>query len=290
MKNLIKKIKYFLQFFVISLFLLIFKLLGLKISRLISKKILTFVGPLFRSNVMITANISLAFSEKDENFKKKIINQMWSTYGKILAEYSFIKNFKNQKLEKKIEVEGQSELEKIRTSNKPVVFISGHFDNFELMAMHIEKSGIDLATIYRPLNNHFLNPIMENIRKKYICKKQIKKGISGTKDLLKYFKSGTSIALMIDQRVSEGIKCKFFGKNALTTTIPAQFVKKFNCQIVPIHIERKKDDNFKLRVFKPMNFSRNDTLESITLSLNLFLEKMILKSPGQWIWTHNRWK
>ena len=290
MINLIKKIKYFLQFFVISLFLLIFKLLGLKISRLISKKILTFIGPLFRSNVMTKANIDLAFSEKDQNFKEKIINQMWSTYGKILAEYSFINNFKNQKLEKKIEVEGQSELEKIRTSNKPVVFISGHFDNFELMAMHIEKSGIDLATIYRPLNNHFLNPIMENIRKKYICKKQIKKGISGTKDLLKYFKSGTSIALMIDQRVSEGIKCKFFGKNALTTTIPAQFVKKFNCQIVPIHIERKKDDNFKLRVFKPMNFSRNDTLESITLSLNLFLEKMILKSPGQWIWTHNRWK
>ena len=290
MKNLIKKIKYFLQFFVISLFLLIFKLLGLKISRLISKKILIFIGPLFRSNVMTKANIDLAFSEKDENFKKKIINEMWSTYGKILAEYSFIKKFKSQKLGKKIEVEGQSELEKIRTSNKPVVFISGHFDNFELMAMHIEKSGIDLATIYRPLNNHFLNPIMEDIRKKYICKKQIKKGISGTKDLLKYFKSGTSIALMIDQRVSEGIKCKFFGKDALTTTIPAQFVKKFNCQIIPIHIERKKDDNFKLRIFKPMNFSKNDTLESITLSLNLFLEKMILKSPGQWIWTHNRWK
>ncbi len=290
MINLIKKIKYFLQFFVISLFLLIFKLLGLKISRLISKKIFTFIGPFFRSNVMTTINIGLAFSDKDENFKKRIINQMWSTYGKILAEYSFIKKFKSQKLGKKIEVEGQSELEKIRTSNKPVVFISGHFDNFELMAMHIEKSGIDLATIYRPLNNHFLNPIMENIRKKYICKKQIKKGISGTKDLLKYFKSGTSIALMIDQRVSEGIKCKFFGKEALTTTIPAQFVKKFNCQIVPIHIERKKDDNFKLRIFKPMNFSKNDNLESITLSLNLFLEKMILKSPGQWIWTHNRWK
>ena len=290
MINLIKKIKYFLQFFVISLFLLIFKLLGLKISRLISKKILTFIGPFFRPNVMTKANIDLAFSEKDENFKKKIINEMWSTYGKILAEYSFINKFKNQKLEKKIEVEGQSELEKIRTSNKPVVFISGHFDNFELMAMHIEKSGIDLATIYRPLNNHFLNPIMENIRKKYICKKQIKKGISGTKDLLKYFKSGTSIALMIDQRVSEGIKCKFFGKEALTTTIPAQFVKKFNCQIVPIHIERKKDDSFKLRVFKPMDFSKNDTLETITLSLNLFLEQMILKSPGQWIWTHNRWK
>ena len=106
------------------------------------------------------------------------------------------------------------------------------------MAMHIEKSGLDLAAIYRPLNNKFLNPIMENIRKKYICKKQIKKGISGTRLLLKYFKNGTSIALMIDQRVSQGIKSNFFNKKHLTTTIPAQFVKKFKCKVVPIYIER----------------------------------------------------
>ena len=78
-------------------------------------------------------------------------------------------------------------MEEIKKNKQPVIFISGHFDNFELMAMHIEKSGIDLAAIYRPLNNNFLNPIMENLRMKYICKKQIKKGISGTKDLLKYF-------------------------------------------------------------------------------------------------------
>ena len=85
------------------------------------------------------------------------------------------------------------------------------------MAMHIEKSGIDLAAIYRPLNNQFLNPIMENIRKKYICKKQIKKGISGTKEIFKNFKNNKSIALMIDQRVSEGLRSKFFNKEALTT-------------------------------------------------------------------------
>ena len=132
------------------------------------------------------------------------------------------------------------------------------------MAMHIEKSGIDLAAIYRPLNNKFLNPIMERIRKKYICKKQIKKGISGTKEILQNFKSGTSIALMIDQRVSQGIKSNFFNKEALTTTIPAQFVKKFNSKIVPIYIERIKNSNFKLKIYEPLNFDKNDTLEKIT--------------------------
>ena len=282
--------KYFLQFVVISFLLLLFKALGLKISRFISGKIFTLIGPFFRTDIITKANISQAFPKEDEEFNKRTTYNMWLTYGKILAEYNFIKNFRRQKLEKNIEIEGQLELEKIKNLNQPVVFVSGHFDNFELMAMYIEKSGINLATVYRPLNNQFLNPIMEYIRKNYICKKQIKKGISGTKDLLKHFKSGTSIALMIDQRVSEGIKSNFFGKEALTTSIPAQFVKKFNCKIVPIHIERKRDNNFKLRVFKPLDFSKSETLETITLSLNVILEKMIIKNPGQWIWTHNRWK
>ena len=290
MKNLINKIIYFLQFIIILIFLLLFKLLGLNISRYISGRILSILGPIFRSKIITLKNINQAFPGKDENFKEKILSKMWLTYGKILAEYNFIKNFRTDKFEGLIEIEGQNELDQIKNSNEPVIFISGHFDNFELMAMHIEKSGIDLAAIYRPLNNPFLNPLMENIRKKYICKKQIKKGISGTKDLLKYFKSGASIALMIDQRVSEGIKCKFFGKDAFTTTIPAQFVKKFNCKIVPVHIERKINNNFKIKIFKPMFFSKNETIESITLSLNSILEKMIVINPGQWIWTHNRWK
>ena len=158
------------------------------------------------------------------------------------------------------------------------------------MAMHLEKSDINLATIYRPLNNKFLNPIMERIRKKYICKKQIKKGISGTKELLKEFKKGTSIALMIDQRVSEGIKSNLFGKEALTTTIPAQFVKKFDASVVPIYIERLADDTFNLKIQESVKFSNDETVDDITKKLNKILEKMIMTNPDQWIWTHNRWK
>ena len=158
------------------------------------------------------------------------------------------------------------------------------------MAMQIEKANVKLATIYRPLNNIFMNIIMENIRKKYICKNQIKKGISGTKELLSFFKSGTSIALMIDQRVSQGIRSDFFKNKAFTTTIPAQFVKKFGCKIVPVYIERINDIDFELTINKPLEYSFSDSIEDITLDLNISLEKMILKKPDQWIWSHNRWK
>ena len=216
---------------------------------------------------------------------------MWFNYGRMIAEYMYIKDFRNnENFSKKIIIENQNILEKIKHNSKPVIFVSGHFNNFELMAMHIEKSGIDLAAIYRPLNNEYLNPLMENIRKKYICRNQVKKGISGTKEILKYFKKNMSIALMIDQRVSEGIKCNFFGEEAFTTTIPAQFVKKYNADIVPIHIERTYGNNFKLKIFEPMQFSKNDEVEKITLKLNIFLEQLVVKNPDQWIWTHNRWK
>ena len=284
-------IKYFAQFLCVSFLFLIFRLLGLKFSSFLAGKIFKFFGPLIRSNKKTYSNLSIAFPNLNEYQKKELLKKMWINYGKIFADYIFIKNFRFSKnFSKNIEVENQKELELIKKSSKPVIFISGHFNNFELMAMHLEKSGINLAAVYRPLNNKFLNPIMEHIRKKYICKKQIKKGISGTKALLKNFKNGTSIALMIDQRVSQGIYSNFFNQKAFTTTIPAQFVKKFKAQVVPIYIERFEKNKFKIKISNRINFSENETIETITLSLNKILEKMIIKNPDQWIWTHNRWK
>ena len=285
-----KKVKYFIEFIFVICFFFIFRIIGSKnasnLGEIIGKKF----GPLFRSNITILKNLKnskIGLSEKD---RKNIINNMWGNYGRIFAEYIFIKKYRQDVNTKNIEVIGQEILEKIKLDKEPVIFVSGHFNNFELMAMYLEKSGIDLAAIYRPLNNRFLNPLMEKIRNKYICKKQIKKGISGTKEVLKYFKKGTSIALMIDQRVSEGINCDFFGKKAFTTTIPAQFVKKFNCKVVPIYIQRIEADNFRLEILRPIEFSRDETIESITFNLNKVLENLIKKNPEQWIWSHNRWK
>ena len=285
-----KLIKYFLQFLFIIFLFFIFKIIGLKFSRSLASKLFSIIGPFFRSKKIIEKNISYAFSNSDKKFKDNISKNMWKSYGKILAEYMFIKHFRKTESEKFFEIKGQEILEKIKSSKEPVIFISGHFDNFELMAMHIEKSNVDLAAVYRPLNNYFLNPLMENIRKKYICRKQIKKGISGTKEIFKHFKSGTSVALMIDQRVTQGIRSPLFNIEALTTTIPAQFIKKFNCKVVPIYIERKNSENFILEIMEPMSFEDDQTIENITLKLNKLLESMILKNPHQWIWSHNRWK
>ena len=286
-----KNIKYLLQFLFVMFLFGIFKIIGLENSKYLSGNIMTLLGPMFRSKKIIFSNLSKAFPNLDDLEKEKILKKMWFNYGRIFAEYMFIKDFRNDsEKSNNIIIENPGILEEIKKNSQPVIFISGHFNNFELMAMQIEKSGIDLAAVYRPLNNKFINPIMENIRRKYICKKQIKKGLSGTKELLLNFKNGTSIALMIDQRVSQGIQCNLFGQKALTTTIPAQFVKKFNAKIVPVYIERKNNRIFKINFQNPIEFTKDSSIETITKKLNRLLESMIVKNPDQWIWSHNRWK
>ena len=284
------KIKYFFEFLTILFLFLIYKILGLKLSSFISGKLFELIGPLFRSKDVIKKNISRAFPKINTQEMQNIKKSMWNNYGRTLSEYIFLKDFRNEKFDSNINIRGKEILELVRKEKSPVIFISGHFANFELMAMQLERSGINLVSIYRPLNNIFLNVFMEKIRKKYICKEQIKKGTSGVRDLLKLFKNGYSIALMIDQRVSEGIKCKFFNDKAFTTTIPAQFIKKFNCKVIPIYIERVNDINFNIEIENPIEFLKDTSTETITRDLNSRLEKMILKNPGQWIWSHNRWK
>ena len=285
-----KIIKYFFEYIFVSTFFFIFKIVGYRNASNLGEIIGKIFGPFFRSNSRIQNNLKNSNIGNSKNDRKKIINSMWGNYGRIFAEYPYIEKFKNDSLEKYIKINGAEVLEDIKKNNKQVVFISGHFNNFELMAMEIEKHGINVAAIYRPLNNIFLNKKMEKIRTNYICKKQIKKGRSGTREMLELFRDGSSIALMIDQRVSEGISVNFFNRKCLTTTIPAQLIKKYNCGIVPVYIERKNNINFEISFSKIIEFEKSLNIENITLELNLILESMILKNIDQWIWSHNRWK
>ena len=285
-----KYIKYFFEFLFSIFFFIIFKIIGPKLSSNLSGKIFEIIGPFFRSKKVIYNNIKKALPEIGENDLKNIENSMWNNYGRTFAEYIFLKDFRYGKLASNVQIEGQEILNDIKENNKKVIFISGHLSNFELMAMFIEKSGINLSAIYRPLNNIFLNGIMENIRKKYICKNQIKKGLAGLKKLIKLKKKNYSTALMIDQRVSEGILSPLFNEKALTTTIPAQLVKKFNIPIVPVYIERIDSLKFKITINQPIYFPQDPSQQQITDNLNQILEKFILSKPENWIWSHNRWK
>ena len=283
-----KSLKYFLEaIFVYSSFI-IARILGLSLSRNIFSFIFRMFGPLIRSNIIIKKNLLNLSNDLSDQKRHNIISSVWANYGMTFVEYIFLNRFR--KNNSHIKIQGEEILYDLIASKKPAIFISGHFANFELMSMELTKKKINLATIYRPLNNFFINPFMEYLRKKYVCKNQIEKGLAGVKKIVSYINVNHSIALMIDQRVSEGEKIKFFNKEAYTTTLPAQLAIKHNLKIIPIFIERDLNNLFKMKIYDPIDPSIYQNKFNLSKKLNQILEEMIIKNPNQWIWTHDRWK
>jgi KDO2-lipid IV(A) lauroyltransferase len=289
-----KSIKYFFEFFLVIIFFFIFKIIGLKNSSNLSCFIFKVIGPLLRNKNKIKSNIQIALPNIKKNKEKEIINKMWCNYGRVFAEYMHLKKLRDNNF-KYIKINNVNRLEELRKKNKPILFFSGHFANFELLAMIIEEKKFQVSAIYRPLNNFFLNPLMEYLRKKYLCNDQIPKSIpgkgkEGTRILIDKIKSKKNIAIMIDQKVSQGIKCKLFAKDALTTNIPAQLALKHGYLLQPLKIKRYNQINFEIDVCDTLEINTNDNQYSITRKINQILEKMILDNPDQWIWTHDRWR
>ena len=290
-----KIIKYFFEFIIVISLFCLFKLVGIKNASNIGSILGESLGPFFRSKKIIKENLKTALGNISENKQKEIIKGMWSNIGRTFAEYVFLKDFKFNKVKNgHIKINGTKYLDQIKKLGKPVIFYSGHFANFELMAMELDKSGIKTAAIYRPLNNFFLNPLMEYLRIKYICPTQIPKGRMGMREIIGRIKDGYSIALMMDQRVTEGQKISFFSKPAFTTTIPAQLALKYNCELVPVFLKRIDNINFEMTISSPYKIDKTGNNEqdtkNIILKINQNLEKMVILNPNQWIWSHNRWK
>ena len=290
-----KIIRYFLEFILVIFFFLVFKIIGLKLSSDLGEIIGKYFGPLFRKKTIAKKNILIAFPNFNEKSINEMIDRMWKNIGRIFGEYIHINKFSiidNSK--KKIVFTNRDDAEILKKNNKPIVFFSGHFANFELMAKCLQELGFDIGAIYRPLNNIFLNPIMEFIRKKYICPIQIEKGSNGTKKLIKHISNNNPLALMVDQRLSSSIRVPFFDQPATTTITPAQLAIKYDALLVPVFLKRLEKTNFEFFIEEPLITNRTNDYDkdifNITQIMNIKIEKFIKRDPAHWLWSHDRWK
>jgi KDO2-lipid IV(A) lauroyltransferase len=290
-----KIIRYFLEFILVIFFFLVFKIIGLKLSSDLGEIIGKYFGPLFRKRTIAKKNILIAFPNFNEKSINEMIERMWKNIGRIFGEYIHVNKFSiidNNK--KKIVFTNRNNMEILKKNNKPIVFFSGHFANFELMAKCLQELGFDIGAIYRPLNNIFLNPIMEFIRKKYICPIQIEKGSNGTKKLIKHISNNNPLALMVDQRLSSSIRVPFFDQPATTTITPAQLTIKYDALLVPVFLKRLEKTNFEFFIEEPLITNRTNDYDkdifNITQIMNIKIEEFIKRDPAHWLWSHDRWK
>ena len=289
-----KIIRYFLEFVIVIIFFLIFKIIGLKLSSDLGEIIGKYFGPLFRKKTIAKKNILIAFPDLNENSINEMIERMWKNIGRIFGEYIHINKFSVIDQKKKIVFTNKNNVEILNKNNKPIVFFSGHFANFELMAKCLQELGFNIGAIYRPLNNIFLNPIMEFIRKKYICPIQIEKGSNGTKKLIKHISNNNPLALMVDQRLSSSIRVPFFDQPATTTITPAQLAIKYDALLVPVFLKRLEKTNFEFFIEEPLITNQTNDYDkdifNITQIMNIKIEEFIKRDPAHWLWSHDRWK
>ena len=290
-----KIIKYFIEFIIVISFFFIFKIIGLKLSSTAGEFIGKNFGHFFRNKKVAKKNIVIAFPNISEEEINKLLNNMWKNIGRIFGEYIHINKFSlinNSK--QKIIINNEKYIKILKNNKKPIIFFSGHFANFELMAKCLKELDFNIGAIYRPLNNIFLNPIMELIRKHYICPIQIEKGPKGTKKLIKHISENNPLALMIDQRLSSSIHVPFFNKPATTTTTPAQLAIKYDALLVPVWLKRINGINFEFFIEEPLSIIKTNDYDkdvfNITLTLNKKIEEFIKRDPAHWLWLHDRWK
>ena len=246
------------------------------------------IGPLLGISKRADKNLKKAFQNLNFEERKRIIEKMWNNLGRTSAEFFNIKTL--IKDEDRIKIKGKNVIEKYK--NQGVIYVSGHLANWEFIPIAIMRKDKKVAAVFRESNNFLFNNWMIKQRK-LITKNQFPKGISGTKEILNFLKNKGSVAMLVDQKLSNGVKAKFFKMNAMTASVPATLALKYRYPIVPLNVRRIKNVTFEIEFFPSIEINESGNLEedilNFTNKINQFLEEKIIEKPEEWFWLHNRW-
>ena len=287
---IIKTIRYLFEAFLGLIFLIFTKILGLNLSSALLSLALSFIGPRLRISNRAKKNLEIAFPEISDEKKAKIISNMWKNLGMVISEFFHLSKISNEK-NIRIEVIGE-EIAK-NYPNKGVIFVSGHFANWEIIPLVLRDYRDEVGGIYRHSNNFFVNSWVVEQRKKNTTPIQIRKGSSGAREMLSLLKKNGTIAMLVDQKLSSGVEAEFFGSKSMTSDGAASLALKYGYPVIPMNVERKKGTRFKVTFHNEIKIQKTDNnqenIKIFTTEINKFLEMCIKSKPEGWFWVHNRW-
>lgn len=285
---ILKFIRYLIEMQFLLFFYIFCKLLRIDKSSKSIGFVAEKIGPLLGISKRADKNLKKAFQNLNFEERKRIIEKMWNNLGRTSAEFFNIKTL--IKDEDRIKIKGKNVIEKYK--NQGVIYVSGHLANWEIIPIAIMRKDKKVAAVFRESNNFLFNNWMIKQRK-LITKNQFPKGISGTKEILNFLKNKGSVAMLVDQKLSNGVKAKFFKMNAMTASVPATLALKYRYPIVPLNVRRIKNVTFEIEFFPSIEINESGNLEedilNFTNKINQFLEEKIIEKPEEWFWLHNRW-
>jgi KDO2-lipid IV(A) lauroyltransferase len=249
------------------------------------------VGPRTGSHKVVLRNLRLAFPEMTQAERDTIAREQWDNLGRSTFELPFMEELQPHR--GRVQVVGAERLEEIRRSGRPVVFISGHFSNWEVMPCAIVDAGIACQMTYRAANNVHVDKLIRDARARYGVRLFAPKGSDGSRELLTAMKRGESVALMNDQKFNGGVAAPFMGHLAHTAAAPSRLALRFGTVLQPMSVERLPRAHFRVIVHPPITLddtgSRHTDLEAGVAKVNAFIEAQVRARPLEWFWVHKRW-
>ena len=266
------------------------RLLGVERASGFGGKLLRTLGPLTGTHKTVTRNLRIAFPDMDEGERNRLAVDQWEQTGRTFAELAVMDRLTPES--GRIELVGMERLHAIRDSGKPVVLISGHLANFEVMAAVIMSAGVPCQVTYRAANNPYVDALIRQSRERYGIKLFAPKG-DGTRELMAGMKRGESIALLVDQKYSQGPEVEFFGQPVNASPGAARMALKFGTMMQPLSVVRLPGVRFRVTAHEPIAVPDTgdkaaDVLRGVQAA-NRFVEDRVREHPVDWFWVHKRW-
>lgn len=251
------------------------------------------IGPRLRITRRAENNLRLCLGEKTEAEIAAIIRDMWDNLGRTLFEYAHLASFRFFESNSRIAVRGMEHVEQVIAQGKGAIFVSGHFANWELLSAALVQRGLPVMTVYRAASNPLADEIIVDIRRHSSTPHQAPKGPSGARMLLSWMQKKNYVAMLVDQKMNDGVEAPFFGRPAMCPPAAAQLARRFGCPIVFASMRRTQGAHFIIEVQPPFYapetpHKADDILQGVN-ETNRRLENFIRQYPEQWLWLHRRW-
>lgn len=271
----------------------IFRVMGLDAASAFGGWLGRTLAPVAPAHKTARRNLEAAFPEKTPAEIGAILNGMWDNLGRTFAEYAHFRRFAGHP-NPRIEMAGIGIAREAVAAGKGAIALSGHCANWELMALAAWQAGLDGAEVYRPVNNPLINAWIMRQRRRFAYPVQISKNGDNVRDLMRTLKSGGVLAMLTDQKHSEGLPVAFFGRDAWTATGPAVLGLRTGAALVPVRMVRLKGARFRMTFYPPLEVARSGDkdadIRALMMAINAALEAAVREHPEQWLWAHNRWR
>ena len=290
MKKIIKHARYLLEYILVVLFYYGCRCVGMRTSSHLAGCFAAFLGPKLKISHCARRNIQLALNcSKDR--EDDIIKGMWNNLGRTFGEYPHLSRMDVSQTPF-LKITGIDIIEDLQRTPKPIIFFLGHLANWEYATMPVRHMGLDIAQLFRPLNNPYLARFITRVHKK-IAPHLVTKGKEGARDMIKLLKSGKHLSMLVDQKLNEGLPIPFFNIPAMTAPAIARLALRFGAPIVPVQVKRQQHQCHVI-YHKPLVLNKDhktdfDTIHDLLTQMNNHLESWIRQQPQDWLWLHKRW-